>query len=111
MPHPISGWCDGQTYGAARIPGPCGRDLLVIFSGGPEDEFGWHHVSVSLPNRCPNWPEMCAIKGLFWADEDVVVQFHPPKSQYVNNHPFCLHLWAPVGRAIELPPVNLVGTL
>lgn len=27
---------------------------------------GWDHVSVSLPNRCPNWPEMEHVKRLFF---------------------------------------------
>jgi hypothetical protein len=55
----------------------------------------WEHVSVSVPGnaRCPTWEEMCFIKDTFWNDEDCVVQFHPPKSQYVNVHPYVLHLW------------------
>jgi len=36
--------------------------LRVIASDGQ----GWEHVSFSLPNRCPNWREMCFIKNLFW---------------------------------------------
>ena len=57
------------------------------------DGFGWEHVSVSLVDRCPTWQEMCFVKSLFWGDDDLVVQFHPPESEYVNSHPFCLHLW------------------
>ena len=45
--------------------------LRVIASDGK----GWEHVSVSLPNRCPNWREMCFIKDLFWDAEDVVQGF------------------------------------
>jgi hypothetical protein len=81
-------------------------ELQVIASDGE----GWEHVSVSLRNRCPNWEEMCHIKDLFWDDEETVVQFHPPKSEYVNEHPNCLHLWKPVGKIIETPPSILVGT-
>ena len=69
----------------------------------------WEHVSVSLDNRCPNWKEMCFIKDLFWDDEYIVVQYHPPKSQYVNYHPYCLHLWKPIKEKIPLPPAILVG--
>ncbi len=110
IPHPTAGWGDGVTYGAAQIPGPCGRVLRVIFSDGSEPTAeGWDHVSVSLPNRCPNWPEMCAVKDLFFDAEDVVVQFHPARSQYVNNHPYCLHLWHRPG--LLTPPAGLVGVL
>lgn len=45
---------------------------------------GWEHVSVSLPRRCPTWDEMCLIKDIFWDEEECVVQFHPPRSQYVQ---------------------------
>lgn len=65
--------------------------LRVIASDG----LGWDHVSVSLATRCPTWDEMCAVKSLFFDDEEVVMQLHPAKSQYVNLHPFCLHLWRP----------------
>ena len=97
---------DGLTFGACLIPGPHARDLKVIFSDGE----GWEHVSVSTQNRTPNWAEMCFIKSLFWGDEDTVIQFHPPRSEYVNMHPFCLHLWRPnAGQQIPLPPSILVG--
>lgn len=79
--------------------------LKVIASDG----MGWEHVSVSLPNRNPNWDEMCFIKDLFWDDTDTVIQYHPPKSEYVNNHEHCLHLWKPIGKQIETPPKILVG--
>lgn len=73
------------------------------------DEFGWEHVSVSLPDRCPTWDEMCYIKGVFWDDEDCVMQLHPPRSSWINNHPYCLHLWRPTEGAIPLPPPLMVG--
>jgi hypothetical protein len=77
---------------------------------GPElaEAAKWEHVSVSLANRCPTWEEMCIIKSLFWDDDDVVLQFHPPKSDYVNQHPFCLHLWRYKGE-IPRPPTITVG--
>ena len=51
------------------------------------------HVSVSLRRRCPTWDEMNIIKDIFWDDEECVIQFHPPKSKYVNAFPYCLHMW------------------
>ena len=73
------------------------------------DEMGWEHVSVSLPFRTPEWREMCYIKDLFWEEEETVIQYHPAASQYVNNHPYCLHLWKPTGINIPLPPTLMVG--
>lgn len=80
-------------------------ELQVIASDGE----GWEHVSVSLRNRTPNWKEMCFIKSLFWDEQECVVQYHPPQSEYVNNHDYCLHLWRPTGQEIPMPPSILVG--
>jgi hypothetical protein len=52
---------------------------------------------------------MCAVKDLFWGDDDWVVQFHPAKSAYVNNHPGCLHLWRPTREQMPMPPHELTG--
>jgi hypothetical protein len=101
----------GDDYGAFIITGPCGRDLMVIASPGDAHEsIPWEHVSVSLKNRPPNWEEMCYIKSLFWDDEETVMQLHPPKSQWINNHPNCLHLWRPIEIPIPLPPSVTVGS-
>lgn len=73
------------------------------------DQGGWEHVSVSMQHRCPNWKEMCQIKSLFWDDEDVVIQYHPAKADYVNIHPHCLHLWRPIDQTIPTPPSIMIG--
>lgn len=87
-----------------------GPILRIIASDAEYDvSKGWEHVSVSLPNRCPNWPEMCFVKDLFWTEDETVIQFHPPKADYVNNHAFCLHMWRDTKFNIRLPPSILVG--
>lgn len=103
--------------GAFTVRGPYGADLRIISSGtaewdkrrGRQAYFGWEHVSVSTDRRCPNWPEMSFVKDLFWEPEETVVQFHPPQSEYVNHHPYCLHLWRPIDAIIPLPPSFSVG--
>lgn len=82
----------------------CGQLLTVIASKG----LGWDHVSVSHKKRCPSWHEMCRIREIFFDEEDIVLQFHPPKSDYVNIHPHCLHLWRNQDAEIELPPIITV---
>lgn len=91
--------------GAFEVKLKHGQIVFVIASDG----MGWEHVSVSRRDRCPTWDEMCQVKALFWDDEDCVVQFHPPRSEYVNNHPNCLHLWRQVGAEFPLPESILVG--
>lgn len=82
-----------------------GNVLKVLASDGG----GWEHVSVSLSDRCPTWDEMCIVKDLFFDESECVVQYHPPRSEYVNYHPFCLHLWKPTEFDMILPPSILVG--
>jgi hypothetical protein len=98
----------GDDFGCFVVVGPCNCDLRIIVSSGDPD-MRWEHVSVSLPNRCPNWPEMCFVKDLFWDAEETVMQLHPPKSQWISNHPYCLHLWLPLDVEIPLPPDIAVG--
>ena len=86
-----------------------GRSFAVVASDGG----GWDHVSVSPCSQkrkaCPTWEEMCAIKEMFFKPEERVVQFHPPKSEYINNHPYCLHLWRPNdGKEMPAPPMPFV---
>lgn len=81
--------------------------VRVIASWGD----GFEHVSVSLQHRCPTWEEMSRVKEAFWPDTDCVMQLHPPKANYVNFHPYCLHLWRPIGREIPQPPTYHVGPL
>jgi len=86
-----------------RLGGPAGTNTgqFIIRIGSSNlqivasDGGGWDHVSVSLRTRCPTWDEMCAIKSIFFLDEETVIQFHPAKSEYVNVHKFCLHMWRP----------------
>lgn len=92
-----------------NLPGEV-RPICVIAS----DCLGWQHVSVSFgqgAKRCPSWDVMCAVKDLFWEPDQEVIQFHPAKSEYVNFHPGCLHLWRPNGDTppIPIPPSILVG--
>jgi len=103
------------TYGnkgAFILPSPLsGRHLIIIASDGRD----WEHVSVHAEkkggDRLPTWPEMCFVKDLFWDPEDVVMQLHPRRSEYVNHHPCVLHLWRPVAATIPEPPSILVGPL
>lgn len=59
--------------------------------------------------RTPSWKEMAYVKRLCWDSEDVVVQYHPRESEYVNYHPHVLHLWRYRLQDFPTPPAMLVG--
>lgn len=98
--------------GGFVLPSPIGkghRQLVCIASDG----MGWEHVSVHArigkSMQTPMWDEMCFIKRLFWDAEDVVIQYHPKESEYVNNAPAVLHLWRKVDFEMPTPPSWMVG--
>lgn len=110
------GYFPGEFAGRFVVRCPVtGSHLTLVASDGKDwSEAGlpgvpWEHVSVSTPNRCPTWEEMAWVKSLCWGDEECVVEFHPPKSDHVNCHPYCLHLWRPVGVEVPRPPSLCVG--
>ena len=94
-----------------------GVAACIIASDGE----GWEHVSIHITDlklikrtnpkqeRTPTWVEMCKIKDVFWDEEDCVIQFHPPKSEYVNIHKHTLHLWRPTNKNFPTPDSILVG--
>ncbi len=96
-------------FGAFHLPPKIGnRSIIAIAS----NSLGWEHVSVSIRqgNRVltPNWEEMAYVKSVFWSEEACVVEYHPPKSVYVNCHPNVLHLWRPIEIEIPRPPIECV---
>lgn len=81
------------------------QQAAIIFSWGG----GWDHVSVSFKNRIPTWDEMAEVKRMFFYPHETVIQFHPREEDYVNDHPYCLHLWRNQESNIELPPWWMTG--
>ncbi len=96
----------GVNYGCFM-----GRGLRIISSGTPakgEPGWPWEHVSVSTDTRCPTWEEMCWVKDRFWREDEAVIQFHQPQKEYVNVHPFTLHLWRNLEAEVPRPPAIFV---
>jgi hypothetical protein len=82
------------------------KGTVVVSTGA-----GWDHISVSplKSNYTPTWDDMCAIKDIFFYEEEAVIQIHPPKSEYVNEKKNCLHLWRANDKDMILPPYWMVG--
>lgn len=95
------------TCGVFDLPSPATAvTLMCIASSGG----GWDHVSVSLPNRTPNWREMELVKRTFFRDDETAMQLHVPPKEHISVHQNCLHIWRPNdGREIPLPPPEFVA--
>jgi hypothetical protein len=96
---------------------PLSSTIIAVCVASDGKETDWEHVSVTLilkrltptqVKRCPIWDEMCKVKETFWDDEDCVIQFHSPKSHYVNLEPYCLHLWRYTKTDVLMPKMNEV---
>ena len=72
---------------------------------------GWEHLSVNpvKNDKTPSWDFMCKMKEMFFKDDEVCVQYHPMKKDYVNNMPHCLHIWRPTCAKLPIPPSIFVG--
>ena len=98
----------GEDGLAMHLGSPvAGRTLNVVASWGMD----WEHVSVSVhgrPNFTPTWKEMEFVREVFWNDDETVMQLSPPRSERVNDHNGCLHLWRPKYAEIPMPPQIMV---
>ena len=84
-----------------------GKRTIIASWGG-----GWEHVSINDKKITPSWEDMCKLKDIFWNEDETVVQYHPAKSDYVNNLQHCLHLWKPIEKysgKLPIPDSLLVG--
>lgn len=70
--------------------------LLVLASVRQElDGRLWAHVSVSRRERLPSWDDLKLVKDLFVGRDRPAYQVLPRARDYVNVHPYVLHLWTP----------------
>lgn len=73
---------------------PDGR-LTVLITREPAGRAGrmlWH-LSISHPARYPSWDEIHGARYDLLPEDITVAMLLPPKSEYVNFHAHCFHLW------------------
>lgn len=75
-------------------------NYITLAQSKDEIDYGWEHVSISVLDRygnpidrCPTWNEMREIHKMFFSKGENSIQFHPRKSEYVNDYPYALHMW------------------
>lgn len=57
----------------------------------------WEHLSISRPDQIPSWDDLRQAKLDFFGPRVAVAQIIPSEKNYVNKHPYCLHLWRYLG--------------
>jgi hypothetical protein len=56
-------------------------------------ENGLWHISIANQKRYPSWDELKFVRYRFCPDDITMVMILPPKSDYVDLHKWCFHLW------------------
>lgn len=80
--------CDGIKWVNKK------RNLQIIASTNLEqDGREWLHLSISHPDRLPTYKDMTYMKRHWAGDDKKCIQVFPARTEHVNFHPNCLHLF------------------
>lgn len=97
----------------ARIQGPSGHigawfrradglQVCVTEERHP-DGVEWMHVSVARRSRLPSWEDVKVVRNLFLNPDAEAFQMLPPQAEYVNTHPYALHMWSRLDGSRVMP--------
>lgn len=92
--------------GTFNIPLECSHETVTVHIENTYNNRLWEHVSCSLPYRYPTFKEMKEVRKLIFKDDEIVIQYHPPKEQYACVAPYCLHLWRYKDNTLLIPNIN-----
>jgi hypothetical protein len=56
----------------------------------------WLHVSCAHATKLPSWEDLREVKQVFCGPKRLALSIMPSETEYVNVHPYCLHLWCPL---------------
>lgn len=99
----IQAFGDGSAYQNRN-----GLRVLVTTAPFPDGR-EWMHISLSRADRLPSHDDLKHAKETFAGNNRYAYQVFPPVKEYVNIHPFCLHLWVPLTGEPPLPDFTRGG--
>jgi hypothetical protein len=56
----------------------------------------WLHVSCAFRTKLPSWVDLREVKTVFVGPKRMAISVQPGEDEYVNIHPYVLHLWSPI---------------
>lgn len=99
-----AGWREiRRTSDGVHMEHGASRRSVIVSVAVEEDARRWLHLSVAHPERMPTWEDLVDVKELFIGRRAYAFQVIPPRSRYVNLHPFCLHLFHCLDEPMPLP--------
>lgn len=71
----------------------------------------WLHVSFSRSDRLPSWEDLKYVKEVLIGKDKLAVQLLPREDDYLNVHPYTLHLYRRVnGDTLSIAPKDVTVT-
>ena len=112
LSEPPSNWQHIGTDGGVLAKFRCARrQQSVLVSAALMDGVVWVHASISGMDL-PTYADLVALKAWVFGSDGIACQVFPQKSQHVNIHPHCLHLWGPLDPGDwPLPHFGQEGTI
>jgi hypothetical protein len=88
------------------------RDGLAVIISSCQEQDGklWVHLSVSRKKSIPTWADLVKVKELFLGTDALAIQVLVPRSEWVNDHEFCLHLYQCLDDR-PIPDFRKLGTI
>lgn len=75
----------------------CVDGMAVVATFDPSPHGTLLHLSASYAKRLPRWRDLTLLRDAFFPPDVDVIQVLPRAGEYVNAHPFCLHLFQAPG--------------
>jgi hypothetical protein len=69
------------------------KGLRVIVTEEVHAGQKWQHVSVSRATRLPTWRDIRTVKDLFIGRDEKAIMVLPADAEYINVHPYCMHMY------------------
>ena len=93
-PPPPPGWIQKERLedGALYVHRLIAMSAIVSATREGDGKF-WLHLSIAKPTQMPDWGEVKRAKELFIGRDRKALIVLPEEGNYVNIHPFCLHLF------------------
>lgn len=71
------------------------KGIKVIATAAIEKDLClWLHVSFACNNKMPDYSDISFIKQQFFGDDLKAIMVFPKRTEHINLHQYCLHLWA-----------------
>lgn len=91
----LDGWrpLDAPFFGQIALRNDREQLTVLLSAAVYDDQRRWVHFSMSGRHSLPSWDQLSRAKDALLGAERKALQVLPPRSQWVNIHPNCLHLW------------------